>query len=179
MSYFSKIYQLIQPSSIKGKFFAIILPPVLFSFFLVSILASVFAYFDEEKEIQDHFRENMNSYVQPIGLSLWNLNHIVLDSQLKSMLNNPKISGVRVVEHLSEQTFESGDTPKQGQESQYLVSEMKIEFISGESAEIIGILYLYTKKTQIFEDLIKRFFSRLFSVSYACCYDCNRCLVCQ
>jgi len=147
----------LKPRSIKGKIFAIILPPVVVSYLIVSLIAGVLAYYDKKNEIIDHYNDNATTYIKPLGLFLWNLNHSVIDSQLKSMLNNPDISGVKVVEYLSEQTFEIGDIPSEDQLSDYLTYKINIEHVSIDAPEVLGTLHLFTKKDIILDVLVNRF----------------------
>ncbi len=151
-----------QPRSVKSKFITLILTPVTIGFLLVSIVAGVMSYDDMKNQIIFHSNENAKSYAKPLGLSLWNLNSSVIDSQLKSILSNPDISGVKIIENLSEQVFKAGDIPGEKNISNYLVSQMDITYVTIDEPEVLGTLFLYAKKNQIYKVLLKRFFRDMF-----------------
>ncbi|NOX33771.1 MAG: response regulator [Deltaproteobacteria bacterium] len=157
MPKFFKVFQYFQPKSVKSKFFAIVLPPVVISFLLISIIAGVLSYYDMENEILHYAEKNAKSYVKPLGLSLWDLNHAVIYSQINSILNNPDISGVKVVEKLSGRVFEAGEVPDDKNFSNYIVTTTDIVFVAVNKPQVLGSLSLYSKKKQILNVLLKRF----------------------
>ncbi|MCK5162097.1 MAG: response regulator [Desulfobacula sp.] len=157
ISKFFQVFRYFQPKSVKTKFFAIVLPPVIAGFLFISIVAGVLSYYDMKNEILYHSVQNAKSYSKPLGLSLWNLNTAVIDSQLKAMLSNPDISGVKVVENLSDQVFKAGEVPEDKNLANYLVSTIDIVYITIDKPEVLGVLHFYSKKNRIYNVLLKRF----------------------
>ncbi|MBU2627920.1 MAG: response regulator, partial [Proteobacteria bacterium] len=154
---FFRAFRFFYPKSLKSKFFAIVLPPVIISFLLVSAAAGIFAYHDMKNEIIEHYDQNAKNYVNPLGLALWNLNNPLVDSQIKNILSNPDITGVKVVENLNNQVFKAGEVPEDKYLADYLVSTFDIVFVPINDPEVLGTLFLYSKKKQIFNVLLKRF----------------------
>ncbi len=153
-----KRFELFGLRSIKAKFFGIVLPPVVFSFILISVSAGFLSYYDMKTSILEHAAVNAKSYSKPLGQSLWNLNIGVIDSQINAMLNNPDISGVKVVESLGGREFKAGNVPKAMAEDLYLVSAIDIVYDVFDEPEVLGKLYLYAEKNKIYQVLLKRFF---------------------
>jgi len=155
----SKFYK---PQSIKGKFLAIVLPPVFLVFLLVTVISGCFSYFDMKKEILRHIGQNGENYAKALARPLWNLNHEILKFQVKAMLNNPDISGVKVVEKLGGSVFTAGDKPDLVQLNYYFISTNEIVFKKVDGPRVIGTLTLYSHKNRIYNTLIKRFFRDSF-----------------
>lgn len=103
-------------------------------------------YYDMKRNILFHIESNAQSYSKPLGMSIWNLNNTVIDLQIKSMLNNPDISGVKVVENLGKLEFKAGDVPSDENLDQYIVSAIDIVYVAFDEPEVLGVLYLYSKK---------------------------------
>ncbi len=152
-----KLFGLYRPKSITSKFFGIVLPPVVVSFLVISIVAGFLSYYDTKNAILRHAELNAKSYSKSLGLSLWNLNNTVIDSQIKSVLNNPDISGVKVIEILGKQEFKAGDVPDKDELNRYIVSAIDIVYAAFDEPEVLGVLYLYSEKKKIYNNLGKRF----------------------
>ncbi|MCF6247644.1 MAG: response regulator, partial [Desulfobacula sp.] len=153
----NKLFRVFRPKSIQSKFLGIVFPPVVVSFLIISIVAGFLSYHDMKNAILFNAERNAKSYSKPLGLSLWNLNNAVIDSQIKSILNNPDISGVKVVEALGKQEFSAGDVPKQEDLNRYLISAIDIVYIAFDEPEVLGVLYLYSEKKKIYNAMLKRF----------------------
>lgn len=162
MPNFFKVFQYFQPRSLKTKFLAIILPPVIVSFLFVSVVVGALSYHDLENEILYRSDKNVKNYSRSLGRSLWNMNNDVIDSQINSILSNPDISGVKVIENLSGQVFSAGEIPQGEEFARYLVSEIDIVYIVIDTPEELGTLYLYTKKNRISDIVLKRFLRESF-----------------
>jgi signal transduction histidine kinase/DNA-binding response OmpR family regulator len=142
--------------SIKAKFLSIVLPSAVISFLIVSVCAGLLSYHDMKDDILTHAALNAKSYARPLGLSLWNLNTGVIDSQIQAMLSDPDICGVKVVERLGDRIFTAGELPQQGRK-EYLESSIQITHVVFDAPEVLGTLYLYSKKVRIYQELLKRF----------------------
>ncbi|MCP3873845.1 MAG: response regulator [Desulfobacteraceae bacterium] len=157
-----KVFDYFNAKSIKSKFLALVLTPVIISFLIVSIFAGLMFHEDMTKQILYHTEENAKSYSKPLGLVLWNMNTSVIESQLKAILGSHYISGVKVVENLNDNVFELGDIPGDNNLKNYLCSNIDIVYVTIAEPQVLGTLYLYAKKNQIYDVLLKRFFRDSF-----------------
>ncbi len=155
-SFFLKFFPF-SPRSLKSKFLVTVLPPVTVSFLIISLIAGILSYQDMKKDILDRYEKDAQSYIKSLRLSLWNMNNSVVESQVNSILNNPDISGVKVVEAVYGLTFSAGDIPKDNQASDYLVFSNDIAYAPYTEIEVLGTLYLYFKTKKIFYSVFKQF----------------------
>jgi signal transduction histidine kinase/DNA-binding response OmpR family regulator/HPt (histidine-containing phosphotransfer) domain-containing protein len=82
--------------SLRGKFLAIILPPVVLSFVLFSTLLSVLASRDGYNELADRMDTFAQVQATTIARTLWELNYDAIEKQLEGFLIYPDILSVKV-----------------------------------------------------------------------------------
>lgn len=143
--------------SITLKFFRRILPPVVAGFLLMSAAAGVFSYYDMKNDFFLQAGQNAETYSKFLGMSLWDLNIEAIDSQIQSILTHPKISGVKLVERIGRQEFLAGEVPDTAARDRYLVLATDIIHVAFEAPEVLGVLYLYSGKQQIYSELFRQF----------------------
>jgi len=151
------IFHYYKPKSIKSKIFFLVLPPVLVSFLFVSIVAGVLSYNDKKDELIKNSLLNAKHYSKPIGVSLWHMHNAIVDSELRSMVVNPDISGVKVIENLKQYIFKAGEVPEDNNLGNFIVSQIEIKYRDGNEHEVLGTLYIYSLKKNIYNVLIKSF----------------------
>ncbi len=146
-----------QKKSLKFKFLIAVLPPVTICFLVISLIAGILSYNNVKKDILNRYQRDAQAILTPISLSLWNLDHSVINSQILSLLHHPDISGVKVVENLHQQEYTAGDVPDAQTLPGHLVFSVDINFSSYFDTENLGTLYLYFKKQQILDQQIRQF----------------------
>ncbi len=158
ISKFFKAFPSLKPKSLKAKFIAYVLPPVTACFLAVSLIGGYLSYHDMEHKILDRYENDISVYIKPLSLTLWNMDNSVIQSQVQSILKHPDVTGVKVKESVYGQIFSAGDIPKDIDTKGYLSFSRDIVYIPYNKTEVLGTLYFYLKKKQIFNLLIKQFF---------------------
>ncbi len=149
---------LLKPKTLRRKFVRMVFPPVFFCLVVVSLLFGVFSYHDMKKEMTEKMKSLANIYSEMVALQLWQVNLDTVRNQMKVMLENPNVSGIRIEEYAEHSVFVLGEIPEEKLLSQYFVIEQEIVFISSAGSEKVGKLSLFTRKNLIYKVLLNNFF---------------------
>lgn len=148
--------------TLQSKFLFCVLPPVIASFVLFSLLHSVVSFRERKEHIISNLKEHANIQSAVLAKSLWDINFEVATIQMESILLIPNVSGVRVVEFTTETIIEKGLQPTASEEKKYLFQQSPIWYSVATGKQHIGNLTLVTDISEIYHPLARALFLDIF-----------------
>ena len=144
--------------SLQGKFFFIVLPPIVISFFLFSGALTYLRYQDMKEEM----RQGLNSFIEMEGniLSkpLWDVDYDLVEDHARTMLMHPHVSGIKIQEYDTEYTHKVGVFKvENGVDEQDIILQNPIVYNSPSGQVIIGSLAIVSRVENIYQALWKDF----------------------
>ena len=144
--------------NLRVKFLIIVLPPVIASFLIFSLLFALFTYFDE-KQHHISMLESISS-VQSVILAkpLWEVNFETVEEQVEGILLNREVSGAKVIEFTTGKDIAAGFVPDEHSSARYLEVQRDIVFQAPNRDHRVGKLTLYSRKGQLTPPFARYFF---------------------
>ena len=148
-------FRLSRFKTLQAKFFFYLLPPVIASFLLFSLLHSVISFREKKEYIISNLQEHAIVQSTLLAKSLWDMNFTTTTMQMESILLIPNVSGARVVEFTTETTLEEGYLPEGAADTRYLSHQSPINYSAPTGSQHVGDLTLAADISEIYPPLIR------------------------
>ncbi len=144
-------------SRLRFKFLLIVLPPVIACFLIFSVIFSVIAFREKKQAIIANLNSHAEAQATILAKALWDVNFQTAEAQIKSIVLIPGVSGVKVTEFTTNETLRAGFHPDNDTEDQYFQVKYDIFFHTPNKKHLIGELFLFSDKQNIYAPLIRSF----------------------
>ncbi len=135
--------------TLQAKFLVCVLPPVIVSFLLFSILQTVFTYQERQAYILANLEDQASSLASLLANSLWNMDFQMTAVQIDTLLLLPNITGVKVVELTTGKVMEKGLIPEKNKTPVFFRVDSPILFSALDGKKHIGDLTVFADKPKL------------------------------
>lgn len=154
MAFASYIHRI---TRLRLKFLLFVLPPVVVSFFLFSIIFSIITFYEKEQDVIASLNNHARAQAVIMAKALWNVNFDTVDAQIRSITLIPVVSGVKVTEFTTQKSLYAGLYPKDDASSAFLKVKYDLIYETQNKRHRIGELHLFSSKQNIYALLMRSF----------------------
>jgi len=152
--------------TLRGKFFAIVLPLVFICFVIFSILAACVSYRSMHRNQVQKIEEFITVQSRIMALALWNLDYKLIEHHLNGMSLYPWVSGASLREFNSGYTIHVGENPDIANSKDFINIKRKLEITRKNRLYVIGTLTLCSRKDIIIKSLFRDMIEDLILVIF-------------
>lgn len=154
--------------SLQGKFFFIVLPPILVCFLIFSGVSTYLKYQDMQEELHQTLESFMEMESNILSKPLWAVNYRLVETHVQTMLLHPHVSGIEVREYDTKYVHQAGIIQDTELDEQDIVLQKTIAYQASTGGNAIGSLTVVSQMEKIhkalWEDFLRNSLLTLFLV---------------
>ncbi len=140
---------------LQTKFLLMVIPPVVICFLIYSLFFTIFSYRDQKQDIVANLQSHANLHSTILAKSLWDVNFDVAQAHVESILLNPRISGVLVLESTTGTIIKAGSLPVKYPDKDFFGVQTDIIFNTSTGQQLIGMLRVVSRKDLTIKPLVQ------------------------
>jgi len=144
-------------SRLRFKFLLIILPPVVACFLIFSIIFATITFYEKKQAIISNLNSHAKAQAVILAKALWDVNFKTAETQIKSIVLIPGVSGIKVTDFTTQRVLRAGFYPENDTDTDYLQVKYDIIFHTPQKKHLIGELRLFSDKHNIYAPLMRSF----------------------
>jgi len=131
---------------LQTKFLLIVIPPIIVCFLIYSVSFAIFSYKDQKQDTITKLQSYARMHSTILSKSLWEVNFDVAQAHVESILLNPVVSGVLVLESTTGTIIKVGSLPVKYPDINYFGVQTDIIFNAPTGERHVGMLRLVSRK---------------------------------
>ena len=150
--------------TLRGQFLFLTLPPVIFAMAGFSALFALFTFEGMSNDLRAKLDSVATTQSAAMAQPLWNYNFEVAERIADSMLLDPDVRGIRVVDTFGDVLVDLGDS-NIGNIAPDLVRQQEVVHVAGGAPQTIGILTVVFTEARIFDTIARQFLRDFLALS--------------